>query len=173
MPNGAVHSLATVLIAGATGFGTYHYGLLDKPHAIALGCGALVGLLLTPDLDVDTGSDSDDWARRLLGRAGGFMWWLIWRPYAALVPHRSPLSHFPILGTVLRLGYLSLVALVVAWLLHLAAPVHIPAVSMPWWFPLGFIGLTLADLGHWILDNTIRMPRSFSNGYRKTYKTDI
>lgn len=162
--------MTTVLLAGAAGFGTYQLGLLDQPHAIALAAGSLAGLLLTPDLDVDTGSNSDDWARSF-GRLPGLLWWLVWRPYAALVPHRSPLSHFPILGTVLRLGYLSLVVWVLAWAVHLIAPIAIPAIrAVPWWFPLAFVGLALADLLHWVLDNTIRMPRSQPYGYRrKTY----
>lgn len=168
MPDGSIHSLATVLLAGAAGFGTYQLGILDQPHAIALAAGSLAGLLLSPDLDVDTGSASDDWARRTVGRGPALFWWLIWRPYAALIPHRSPLSHFPILGTVLRLGYLSLVCWLIMWLLHLAAPVSIPAITtVPWWFPLAFVGLALADLFHWVLDNTIKMPRRYNNGYNR------
>lgn len=164
MPDGATHSLATLLLAGTVGFGLVHFHLLDQPHAIAMAGGCLAGLLLTPDLDVDTGSDSDDWARALMGRGLAAAWWIFWRPYSYLIPHRSPLSHFPILGTVLRLGYLSLIAWIVLWLLHLVLPVHIPAIrSIPWWFPLGFTGLALADLGHWILDNTLKGHKR--NGY--------
>jgi uncharacterized metal-binding protein len=151
--------MATILLAGGLGFGSYQLGILDQPHAMALAGGCLAGLLLTPDLDVDTGSNSDDWARSF-GRLPGLLWFLVWRPYAALVPHRSPLSHFPILGTVLRLGYLSAVIVLLSWCLHFVIPMRIPAIlSMPWWFPLYFVGLALADLGHWVLDNTIRMPR--------------
>jgi len=167
MPDGNIHSMATILVAGAAGFGSFHLGILDQPHAMALAGGALAGLLLTPDLDVDTGSNSDDWARRVGGRLPGLLWWLAWRPYAALVPHRSPLSHFPMVGTVLRLGYLSLVVYVIAWFLHLALPVQIPAITaIPWWFPAAFVGLAMADLGHWILDNTIKMPRRYPDGNR-------
>lgn len=114
MPDGRVHSMATILLAGAAGFTTYQLHLLDQPHAIAMACGSMAGLLLTPDLDVDTGCVSDDWARSVVGRGPALFWWLVWRPYSALIPHRSPLSHFPILGTVLRLGYLSLVVWVIA-----------------------------------------------------------
>lgn len=168
MPDGRVHSMASILLAGAAGFTTYQLHLLDQPHAVALACGSLAGLLLTPDLDVDTGSVSDDWARSVVGRGPALFWWLIWRPYSALIPHRSPFSHFPILGTVLRLGYLSLVVWVIAWSVHLAAPITIPAIhTIPWWFPLAFVGLALSDFLHWVLDNTIKMPRSFQNDYRR------
>jgi uncharacterized metal-binding protein len=170
MPDGTTHSLATLLLAGTVGLGSYHLHLLDQPHAIAMAGGCLAGLLLTPDLDVDTGSDSDDWIRRLFGRGPAIVWWILWRPYSYLIPHRSPLSHFPIVGTVIRLGYVSLIAWVTVWLLDLLVTLQIPAIrSIPWWFPLGFTGLALADLGHWILDNTIKgQQRRFSNnGYHR------
>ncbi|MFN7064688.1 MAG: DUF2227 family putative metal-binding protein [Aquificaceae bacterium] len=56
--------------------------------------------LLSPDLDLPKSKSSKRW-RRLR---------LVWRPYQLLSKHRG-LSHFPILGTALRFGYLFLIFL--------------------------------------------------------------
>ena len=54
----------------------------------------LGGLWLSPDLDVRS---------RALQRWGALRW--IWWPYQRLVPHRSLLSHGPLIGTTLRLTW--------------------------------------------------------------------
>lgn len=156
MPDGKTHTFATLLVAGAAGYGSYHYHYLAMPQALALAGGVLAGLILSPDLDVDGFTMSNYYASGL-GRLPAMTWWLLWRPYAWVVPHRSPLSHWPLLGTVLRLGYLWGVIYLVALGLHQVAPVAIPQIHfIPWWGLYAFSGLTLADFGHWVLDNTIK-----------------
>ncbi len=58
----------------------------------------LGGYWLSPDLDIKS---------RPFLRWGIFRF--MWIPYQRLIPHRSPLSHAPVLGSVIRLLYL------VAW----------------------------------------------------------
>lgn len=61
------------------------------------------GYLFGPDLDLRS---------RPYYRWGYLRW--IWRPYQKLIPHRSILSHGPVVGTTLRLLYLGMwVALLV------------------------------------------------------------
>ena len=56
----------------------------------------LGGLLLSPDLDVQSNAS----------RRWGFFQWLWW-PYRRLTPHRSLMSHSPLLGSVGRITYLT------------------------------------------------------------------
>jgi uncharacterized metal-binding protein len=55
------------------------------------------GLMFGPDLDIHS--------RQYL-RWGWFRW--LWRPYQRSIRHRSPLSHGPIIGTVVRILYVGL-----------------------------------------------------------------
>lgn len=57
----------------------------------------LGGLMLGPDLDIHS---------RQYRRWGGLRW--LWLPYRKYVRHRSFLSHGPLIGTTVRLLYLSL-----------------------------------------------------------------
>ncbi|MCX7989999.1 MAG: metal-binding protein [Aquificaceae bacterium] len=68
---------------------------------LAFTAGYLVGtFLLSPDLDLPHSKPSKRWK--------GFS--LLWRPYQHLSKHRG-LSHIPLLGTSVRLGYLTLLFL--------------------------------------------------------------
>ncbi len=55
------------------------------------------GLMFGPDLDIYS---------RQYQRWGWLRW--LWRPYQRCIRHRSPLSHGPIIGTILRVLYLGL-----------------------------------------------------------------
>jgi uncharacterized metal-binding protein len=83
----------------------------------------------------------DDWAGLSLADAVV--------PYARLIKHRSPISHFPILGTLGRLFYLFVAAAIPAYFgYRLRAP------SDAFWplFGWGIVGLALSDTGHYIFD---------------------
>lgn len=124
-------------------------GTLGDPNigaACALGC--LSGIFLTPDLDQETRSMSESiLIHRTFGI--GYLWLLLWFPYAKLIKHRSPLSHFPLLGTAIRLLYLALWLCIPAYFgYRLSAP------SPEIWALLGWsvVGLALSDVGHYIFD---------------------
>ncbi len=55
------------------------------------------GLMFGPDLDIYS---------QQYQRWGWFRW--LWRPYQRCIRHRSPLSHGPLIGTILRILYLGL-----------------------------------------------------------------
>jgi uncharacterized metal-binding protein len=81
----------------------------------------------------------------------GFLWTWLWYPYARAIPHRSPWSHWPILGTVMRLAYLSIPIIAVMALCH---------ARIDWavfwdWLPAilaAVAGLGVSDFGHFVLD---------------------
>lgn len=115
---------------------------------VACSAGCLAGIFLTPDLDQQTLSHSEHllvrWTFGL-----GYGWVLLWYPYARLIPHRSPLSHFPILGTLGRLLYLAFwLCLPALWgWKWFTLPTHLDAL---WLWAAG--GLALSDLGHYVFD---------------------
>ena len=105
--------------------------------------GAFLGdLFLSPDLDHNVGS--------LSYRAWGPLRF-VWMPYMYLVPHRSAVSHFPIVGTAGRLLYLGLPVYVVAlfcghdllWIILDPHPAAIAAV----------VGLEISNSLHFIADH--------------------
>lgn len=143
MPSGRTHAITTVLLAGGVGFMAHSMG---QPTATitALAGGSLAGLLLTPDLDVNTGSISNKFARKTFGCFFGFVWAFYWQPYSRLIPHRSWLSHLPVISTAIRLAYLALPYLAWQWWNTRQVGFMLPS-----WFYMAFFGLCLADLVHW------------------------
>lgn len=164
MPDGVTHALtSTVLATGAAAAAAarwYDSGSAD-PRLFWLAGGALLGVLLTPDLDLETGSISQRVVRHQAGRTLGAAWRLLWFPYGLAIGHRSALSHLPGLGTALRLAYLVLVPWAAWWLLArafgLAGPPG-PELAYAWllgpgWW--GVLGLAVSDLAHYIMDRCL------------------
>ena len=80
---------------------------------LACGLGCLSGIILSPDLDIPNRTRSEYLVYRYMGKILGGVWFVLWWPYGKLIPHRSPLSHMPILGTALRMVYMYLVGSIV------------------------------------------------------------
>jgi len=97
MPAGRTHDRITVwslpLVAGLT------FAYNQNGNLTLLVCGAFLfgGLMFGPDLDVPS---------RQFRRWGWLRW--IWLPYQKSIPHRSFLSHGPLIGTAIRLAYLGI-----------------------------------------------------------------
>lgn len=152
MPSGKTHAVATTVAASALPPLLALTAGLSLQHAIAFGLGCLTGLVVNPDLDVDHGSNSHSLVKRYAGNIVALFWFLFWWPYARLIPHRSPLSHFPILGTILRLVYL-LTPLYLIWLwLTLSAPQIMPPPAAAPWMGWAFTGLAIVDGLHTLMD---------------------
>lgn len=136
MSDGTKHSLVTATLAALVPpLAMWSGESLDR--AACLGAGALAGLLLTPDLDVQRGCKSHAFANRL---GIGPLWRVYWWPYGKLASHRG-LSHAPLLGTAGRVLYFPWPWLILWWL------------GMPTDLLLCLLGgLCLADIGHFILD---------------------
>lgn len=154
MSSGKAHAMATKLLAipaGAAAVLVVPGDVLAVASLGALGC--LTGLVIDPDLDVD-GITRSEW--QLLKRFWilGMVWVVLWWPYARLIPHRSPLSHFPVMGTAGRLLYLvgmaALICSVARWPLGW---VHqIPDVAAHPLFWAWLLGLMISDTGHYVMD---------------------
>src|SRR4051812_39487194 len=103
MPCGKTHAKVSVLLAPAalaTGF-----VLTRNPwYGLACAAGCLAGIPLTPDLDQEGISSSEYWLIKwTMGL--GFLWTMLWFPYARCCKHRSFASHFPVVSTLIRLAY--------------------------------------------------------------------
>jgi uncharacterized metal-binding protein len=151
MPNGKIHTSATLLLAAGTGI--LSVSLMQAPAVTtALVGGCLAGLVLTPDLDVDRGSISHRIVNRSAGQLVGFVWRLFWFPYSRMMPHRSWWSHMPVFSTIIRVVYLFLLPALAWWLA--STVVDLPALRLPaWdWLPTAFVGLVLSDTLHALMD---------------------
>ncbi len=95
MASGQQHDYSTKL--WAVPFGLILTVFIGPLPALLGGCSFLVGgLWLSPDLDTTSNS---------LKRWGLIK--IIWWPYRKLIPHRSILSHGPLIGTSIRIIYLA------------------------------------------------------------------
>jgi uncharacterized metal-binding protein len=106
MPSGRTHDRITWWTFPLTLGGTWWLsGRWDVTSAVTASY-LFSGLMFGPDLDT----------RSVQVRRWGLLRW-IWWPYRRLVPHRSQLSHGVLVGTFLRLVYLTIVFCVLAGLL--------------------------------------------------------
>jgi len=162
MPDGSTHAAASVLIA----WSPWTIWMVNNVRpvfftvtteaAVLFSYGALAGILISPDLDLEdrTLSKGIMWRSSCLV---GAIWSILWWPYSQVVYHRSILSHGPIIGTLLRLVYLVGVPLLVWTLLARAFGWPPPNASpVVWWLEHPgrwcVIGLALSDAAHWAMD---------------------
>ena len=132
MPSGRVHDRITYLATGPVAIGVKLY-THSLPLALAASAGLLFGgLMFGPDLDT----------RSVQYRRWGFARW-IWWPYQRLFSHRSPWTHGLFLGLLVRLGYFSLVILLVASLM--IACINTYDRPIPWQH---FLRLGLGEVHH-------------------------
>lgn len=150
MPSGIVHAKTTFFLALPCAALAYGASATLSPreayiNAVVAAAGCLAGIALTPDLDQEGLSTSEYWLIKwTLGL--GFLWTMLWYPYARLCKHRSPISHWPLLGTAGRLAYLGLfvaIARALGWQPPLVP--FIPAAC-------ALTGLLISDSAHWLLD---------------------
>jgi uncharacterized metal-binding protein len=98
MPNARTHDAITYAIIPFTFLGAEMYWGNHATSAIATVAMLFSGLMFGPDLDLDS---------KPYRRWGPLKF--LWKPYQAALPHRSKLSHGPILGTVIRIVYFLIV----------------------------------------------------------------
>lgn len=129
MSTGRVHTLASVSLAwGFVVAGVVELDATALPHAL----GALIGIMIGPDQDVNSGNDSNRYLRTLFvpdgkkkvrrfrtrvgtwaGRLLDGIWRAIWFMYRRSLKHGGELSHFPLISTLGRVAYLFLMLVVV------------------------------------------------------------
>ena len=142
--------LASGFLLGSLAFGS----------GIEYAAGALVGIMLTPDLDVDGGYIGNTIIRNKFGRWVEKGWDVFWYPYRKSLKHGSPLSHFPVVSSVLRLAYLFLFLLVIPYFIlgFILPSAWNMGMEIHWWVALIarhykiVLGLIGSDIIHWTLD---------------------
>lgn len=130
MPSRKVHDTSCLMLGVASVPVGLHLGV-PLPYCFLLGAGAISGIFLSPDLDIA------DKFRFGFAR-------IYWYPYSKAIPHRHWISHFPIIGTAIRITYI----LPLLVLIYLLIPVSWDKVYYP------LIGLMISDGLHWLLDIT-------------------
>lgn len=146
MADGWQHRLASVYAAPVAGVAAAYLSQnVWVGTAVAAGC--LLGIWLTPDLDL---------LPELEGWRISALWKLYWYPYARMIPHRADISHTPILGTAVRVVYLFMPFILAAMAMEtLGVPVLVNLMNFPHLFFYGaaiFCGLVVSDFLHWLMD---------------------
>ena len=161
MPSGKIHSALTLSTASGV---IAPYAIVQvggNPWMYVAGC--LAGIMVMPDMDVDNGNISDYYIRKIF-RPAQWLWRLFWTPYALLIPHRHNISHFPILGTLIRIGYVFLVLNLINILFRSILSMF-DTVSLVWiWDWSFFFGLAHVDTIHFVVDKTIKGRETLENG---------
>lgn len=155
MSAGCVHQRASVILAGGFLLGSLAFG-----PGVEYATGALVGILISPDLDVDAGNVSNKIIRNRIGHWAEAGWNVLWYFYKKSLKHGSPLSHFPVVSTMFRITYLFLFLLVFPYsLVELVLPGAWDYwTEMDWWVRFlqqhyqVILGLMGSDLIHYFLD---------------------
>lgn len=150
MPSGVVHLSNTLSSSLVLTVGSYFTdpALVSTNDCIVLVSGCMTGCLLGPDLDVDNGNISLYLLRKIpiIGFPLEKLWWLYWWPYRVIVPHRSPISHWPVLSTLIR-------EVLVLWPYIVFCLVFSVPIAIGWHiFWVFTVGLTISDLQHWLAD---------------------
>lgn len=161
MPGGKVHSAIT--LATLSGVLAPYAIVQSNGNPYWYAAGMLIGILVTPDLDIDNGNISDTLIRRVFPPAQ-WIWRILWTPYAKLISHRSPISHFPIVGTLFRIGYIFLLLNLFNWLFSLFGNIFSNTVShFIWFWNTWFVlGLCHVDALHFLADISIKSKEQFT-----------
>ena len=169
MATGKRHNGATRIAAIAMApLGLYLGGPVA---AVALVLGGLMNIMVGPDLDMPTKTTVEAYLLNFTGktpvstvlvRTFGWLYFWYWMPYAQVIPHRHPASHWPILGTFLRLIYM-IPVFALLWAISPAALMLIFTPSWAMWF---VIGLITTDTLHFLYDT--KAARPILRGRRKS-----
>lgn len=98
MPNATTHDSITWIMVPFTYAGAEMMWADHTISVIATASMLFSGLMFGPDLDLKS---------RPYRRWGPLRF--LWKPYQAALPHRSVLSHGPVLGTIIRIVYFLIV----------------------------------------------------------------
>lgn len=174
MPSGRTHDRITLWTLPLVGGVTW---LITRNSTLTLlACAGFLfgGLMFGPDLDVYS----------VQYQRWGWLRW-IWNPYQGSLRHRSPLSHSPITGTVVRVLYL-LVWVGVVWFIGLALVNQVGQLGWTWgdivramqrsllkhwvhWLAIA-TGLEMGALSHYVADGVVSTRKRFKKHGWKALK---
>lgn len=151
MSSGKVHKkFNNIFTAAATG-GALVFGGFDAALPVFVGC--VAGTVMTPDMDLNANLPRSFLTNiPIIGR----LWKGIWRPYQELLGHRSFFSHFPIVGSSLRVLYIAGWLWFFLWLASSLFGTITPvdffeSLDKSFWL-IAFMFLCAQDFIHWLLD---------------------
>ncbi len=127
--------------------------VVPEEYIIPFGVGYLFGtFFLSPDIDLSYSRVSKRWGPLRI----------IWFPFQFIFKHRG-ISHFPLIGTFLRVGYLTLIGLSVFYILSgLDAGITIKKETLLEYGLVILTGIAVADFIHIISDSiTTRLKKLF------------
>ena len=140
-------------------FATPIIGIIGASHSLEIGIIAasshyLAGMYLSPDLDT---------VSKPFKRWGVLKF--LWVPYQKYIPHRSPLSHAPLLGSAIRLLYLAALLLPL-WVIF--PGLREVEWAITWQKAIAFlVGVELSALNHLLLDGLLLpLPKSIKERLR-------
>lgn len=140
MPSKQVHdAISSTASVAAFSIGQWVVGL-DPALSVTMMFGVWCGIPLTPDLDVAE------------NRKKRTVWNIFWYPYAKFMPHRHPLSHWPVLSTLLRLLYIVLLPALVLLAFDQWYNVTTLLYGYRDFVIAWFFGLVISDTLHWFAD---------------------
>jgi len=138
MASGRVHAAIATIALVAVPVALWAYRVEVPIGAVAVGL--LVGLFVTPDLDLPMRTHEE--RRRMIGPLLRVLFW----PYSRRGTHRD-WRHWPLLGTLFRVLYLGLPFMAAIVLLSATVP-SVP----PEWIAWAFVGWCVQDALHWVAD---------------------
>ena len=110
----------------------------DVVGALLVSVGCVMGIVLSPDLDID----GKTYSETVLPEPFETVWYLYWYVYARLIAHRSWVSHAPVVSTLIRCVY-------AMWWVPLVWHIDVAWWGYAFWV---FVGLCVSDTMHWIMD---------------------
>lgn len=157
MSAGHVHTKASIILAGGFIVGGI---ILHDPSSLLYASGCLIGVMVSPDQDVDSGNVSNKYLRTRIGRWADHLWRGLWYMYRRSLKHGSKLSHFPLISTIGRLSYLYLMLVFIPHVLiyFIFSPQWNMWDVLSWYAGWGItnykiiLGLMSADTIHYFLD---------------------
>lgn len=156
MSTGRIHLQSSLILAASFSGAAL---ILNDVRLLECAGGAVLGVFLSGDLDVDSGNISNFVIRKHLGVIAEKTWRGFWRGYSRSFKHRGFASHFPIFSTFVRLSYIYFWVILIPHILIYFS--FFPAWSLMYvlsWYsilflsPMLFYGLASSDLIHWALD---------------------
>jgi uncharacterized metal-binding protein len=174
MSTGRVHTRVTLLIAAEFAVATIVSLDVSNVQYVA---GALLGVILQPDLDVNHGKTHSNNLVSRLGLVPYIGWQGVWYMYRRSLKHGGDLSHFPVIGTLGRIGYLFLFAIVFPNLLLSQLFDFDFWYETSWWawkIALAYkviLGLMTTDFFHWLLDVTTKEHKNETDKLRRSKRS--
>ncbi len=162
MPMGVTHRQINTAMSIPLAVGTYAIGW-PPTYIVSMLVGySFATYFMNPDLDLNSiGYQSWGWLR------------LIWWPYQKILGHRSWISHFPVISTLLRIVYLLWFPVVLIWLLGSSVQAAVRDQFFDWGPTFGpylltfVIGMILSDALHAILDVSSTELKQLFGGKRR------